>query len=155
MLTISAYLDEVKKKAGISTDKELADRLGIKNSAVCHLRSGENHPSDETCKKLAGLAGDPVETVLLLAAESRAPESTRKAWEHILKTWAKASGFVLLAVLWWAGYFPHASTLPLLGASLSGLQTMDIMSNCLPALAALPVLIYSLKKSLYPPNILI
>ncbi len=104
MRPIEKYLDDVKRKAGLPTDKALADRLGIKHPSICRIRSGEQTPSDETCARLAALAGDPVEKVLLLAAESRAPKSTRKAWHNILKRMVKSGAFTLMLLvgLTWA-----------------------------------------------------
>ena len=126
MTPIAKYLSELKAKKGLKSDRQFAIQIGISTGMVCNILAGANVPSDEACKKIATFAGDPLEKVLLLAAESRAPESTRKAWEKI----AKASGFLLLAYLWWTGHL-HAdqTALPLLGASLTTSHTMDIMSN--------------------------
>lgn len=99
MRPIERYLNEIKKRKGIETDSELAARLGIKQPSLCLIRKGTNTPSDELCKRMAALAGDPVEKALILAAESRAPESTRNAWERIFKAAVQAGVVTSFALL--------------------------------------------------------
>lgn len=99
MRPIEKYLDEVKGKAGIKTDCELSRRLGIKQPSLVKIRTGENTPSEETCKKLANIAGDPYEKVLLLAQVSKAPDVSKLAWERIMKAAAQAGVFTLSLAL--------------------------------------------------------
>lgn len=88
MRPIEKYLEEVKKKAGLRTDRALAEKLGIRPQAIVLIKQGVNTPCDETCKKLAELIGDPPEKVLLLAQISKAPDVTRPAWERIFQAMA-------------------------------------------------------------------
>lgn len=99
MRPIEKYLDEVKNKAGIKTDCELSKKLGIKQPSLVKIRNGENTPSEETCKRLSEIAKDPYEKVLLLAQVSKASETSKNAWEHILKAASKAGLFTLLLTL--------------------------------------------------------
>lgn len=135
MRPIEKYLNEVKIKTGISTDKDLALALHMSPTIVCYFRKGST-PSDDVCRKLAKLAGDPVEKVLLLAAESRAPESTRAAWEHIFKAAAKAGCFTLTVVAMLSfGVAANAAPLPCNVSAhnydlhAQSVVRMDIMSN--------------------------
>lgn len=139
MRPIEKYLDEVKEKAGFKTDKELAERLGVKPSAICQIKSGNNTPSEEHCKKLAALAGDPYEKVLLLAQVSKAHEGSRLAWERILKYAAKG-GLALAVTLVLAG------ALPLL------IGTVAHNGYYVKFLILIPVLSYSLIKTPFPPR---
>lgn len=95
MRPIEAYVTDVMKKKGIKSFNQLSQELRVSHNAVFNIMSKGGTPSDELCKKLADLAGDPVEKVLILAAESRAPESTKNAWERILKAAAQAGVFTL------------------------------------------------------------
>ena len=112
MRPIELYLEEVKKKAGLKTDKELALKLGIKPSSICHIKNGNNTPSEEHCKILAALAKEPFEKVLLLAQVSKASETSRSSWERILKTAIKAGMFTMGLCMFWlaAPTLTHAST---------------------------------------------
>lgn len=92
---IEAYISEVMKKKGLRSFSQLSQKLEMNHNAIFNIMSKGGTPSDELCKRLADLAGEPVEKVLLLAAESRAPESTRNAWERILKAAAQAGVFTL------------------------------------------------------------
>jgi transcriptional regulator with XRE-family HTH domain len=112
MRPIGNYIEEVKKKAGFKTDKELAIRLGVNPTAIFLIKNGTNTPSEENCKKLAELAKDPYEKVLLLAQVSKASETSKKAWEHILKT-AIEAGICTVLLLCFSMASPtlsHAST---------------------------------------------
>lgn len=124
MRPIERYLNEIKKKKGIETDSELAARLGIKHPSICLIRKGTNTPSDELCRRMAELAGDPVEKALILAAESRAPESTRNAWERILKAAAKAGVFTLSLMLFTTIFTPSNAE-----ASASPALTQTVATN--------------------------
>lgn len=112
MRPIEKYLLEVKEKVGIKTDRALANALGMKQSSLYLIKSGVNTPSEETCKKLANIAGDPYEKVLLLAQVSKAPELSRPAWERIMKAAAQAGVFTLsLALLTLAAPAPSQAAI--------------------------------------------
>lgn len=152
---IEKYLEDVKIKAGIKTDRELATKLGVKPQAISAIKSGFNTPSEEHCKKLADLAKDPYEKVLLLAQVSKASETSKGAWERILKATAKAGIFTLGLVLVYLMKDQSSdalTTLPLIGSFVSS-RGLDIMSNVVPFLALVPVLLYSLRKSLETPKL--
>ncbi len=111
MRPIETYLEEVKKKAGLKTDKELAVKLGVKPAAICQIKNGSNTPSEAHCKILAELAKEPYEKVLLLAQVSKASETSKSTWERILKTAIKAGMFTMGLCLFWlaAPTLSHAS----------------------------------------------
>ena len=94
MQTFADYISGVIKRKQLR-QKDLIPILGVSKGAISGYVNGKNVPEDIVCKKLAELAGDPIEKVLLLAAEARTPEPTRKAWHKILTKYAKVSGFMV------------------------------------------------------------
>lgn len=91
MRPIEEYIIEVKKRKKITSNARLAHTLDISQSVLCYVMKGVTTPSDTVCKKLSDLSGDPLEKVLLLAAESRAPECSKAAWHNLFK----ASGYAI------------------------------------------------------------
>lgn len=81
---IVKYIEDLQKRKSLK-DKDIAERLGIKPSSMHHLKHGLTIPSDINCLKLAEIASDPPEKVLLIAAESRAPKEARPFWHNILE----------------------------------------------------------------------
>ena len=92
------YLEGVKAKLGIKSDRALGVKIGMSSPAITSIMQGVTLPSDENCLKLAKLAGDDPEKVLLLANKSRAPENSKPYWDSILRKVA-ASSLVILFVL--------------------------------------------------------
>lgn len=129
MRPIEKYLDEVKKKREIPSENAFARTLGMKPSSLYLIRRGVNTPSEETCKKIAELAGDSYEKVLLLAQLSKAPEVSKHAWERILK-YAVKGGLAMGLALLISSLLPSndSMTTPLI-ASFIAPQAVDIMSN--------------------------
>ncbi len=95
---IVSYIADLQEKTGLK-DAEIAEKLGIKPSSMNHIKYGMTVPKDETCRRLAELAGDPPEKVLLLAAESRAPEALKPVWHNIIKKMAKSGLFTLMLLV--------------------------------------------------------
>ncbi len=97
MKTIPEILDIVKKKAGIKNDYNLGLKIGISTGAMFEFRHGKSIPSDDTCIKLANLAGEDAEKIILIAHASRAEsKEATKIWNGILK---KAIGFSIVIIL--------------------------------------------------------
>jgi transcriptional regulator with XRE-family HTH domain len=100
MTDIIKYLEGVKVKLGISSDRALAHKIGITQSAISNIMAGASIPSDETCIKIAELAGDDPALVILMAHKSKASEATKKHWAKIFKTvTAAALGFLVMISL--------------------------------------------------------
>ena len=92
------YLEGAKAKVGIKTNNEMARRIGLTSPGFFAIMQGRVVPSDDTCIKIAEVAGDDAERVLLLARKARAPESSKPYWDSILRKVA-ASSLVILFVL--------------------------------------------------------
>lgn len=85
MTEMAKYLTEVKAKLGIKSDSQLALKIGISQTMVSHIMLGYTAPGDDVCVKIAKIAGDSPEYVMLLAHKSKATEATRPYWDHIFK----------------------------------------------------------------------
>lgn len=97
MKTIPKILDHVKEKAGIKNDYNLSLKMGLTPEAIRQFRNNKSIPSDETCIKLANLAGEDAEKIILIAHAARAEsKEATKIWNGILK---KAIGFSLIILL--------------------------------------------------------
>ena len=63
--SVPFYMDAAKRCLGITSDRELCKRLGLKsNNAANFWRNGKHLPSDETMVKLANLAREDVAQAL-------------------------------------------------------------------------------------------
>lgn len=78
------YLEGVKAKMGITSDRQLAMKIGVSPAYFSNIRLGQV-PHDDICLKIAELTGDNPEYVILLAHKSKANEATRPYWDHIFK----------------------------------------------------------------------
>lgn len=96
MTEFSDYLKAVRFKTGIKNDRQLALRLGLSMAAIYNITRANTIPSDEICLRIAALAGDDPEKVLLLAQKSRAPEAAKKHWESIMRKVAASCAFFLV-----------------------------------------------------------
>ncbi|MBI4847544.1 MAG: helix-turn-helix domain-containing protein [Nitrospirae bacterium] len=91
MTEFATYVEGIKVKLGIKSDRELALKLGIAPPSLCNIVNGHGIPSDDTCLKIAALAGDDPEQVLLLAHKSKASEKSKPYWDSLLKKVAAMS----------------------------------------------------------------
>ena len=76
-----------KEACGVSYDKDLAPRLGVRPSAISNYRKGVSHPDAVVCATLAGLTGVPLACVLGVIGEARAISREEKAvWRKLAAT---------------------------------------------------------------------
>ena len=59
MKSLKRYLDETKRKYGLTRNDELGQKLGVPNNHLSHWYHGVCHPTDEAMVKLARLLTDP------------------------------------------------------------------------------------------------
>lgn len=94
-MDVQQLLDAAKKAQGLTTDKGLADALGITKQAVSNWRKGVSLPDTVTCATLAGLTGIPLARVLGIVGEARAISREEKAvWRKL----AASVGIFLIAL---------------------------------------------------------
>lgn len=85
------YMIGVKAKTGVKSSRELARKIGLSQPQMNNIMQGMSTPSDATCLKIAEFAGDDPAQVILLAHASKAPASTRKHWDRMLKALTAAA----------------------------------------------------------------
>lgn len=60
-----SVLDEAREMHGFTSDRQLADRLGMSESAIRNLRHGRTSPTVGTLLKLRKLTGIPLEALIV------------------------------------------------------------------------------------------
>lgn len=86
-MDVNSLLDQAKEVCGVSYDKDLAPRLGVRPSAISNYRKGVSHPDAVVCATLAGLTGVPLARVLGVIGEARAISREEKAvWRKLAAT---------------------------------------------------------------------
>lgn len=85
MTDIVKYIEGIKVGKGIKSDRQLAALVGITQPSMTNILGGLSVPKDETCVKIAELAGEDPAIVILLAHKSKASEATKKHWAKIFK----------------------------------------------------------------------
>ena len=80
---LSAYLQNLKEQLNIRNNGELATQLKIDEQRVSRWCNGEEIPDDDSCIKLAFIAGDDPAKVLVLKNLSSASIMARAFWEKL------------------------------------------------------------------------
>ncbi|BCX89519.1 hypothetical protein MIN45_P1892 [Methylomarinovum tepidoasis] len=85
------YIEEAKKKLGISSDNELAKRIGVNRAAVSQWKHGKSTMDVYACFQIAEILGiDPVEIITAANLEREKKEERRRYWEKFsrMRGWA-------------------------------------------------------------------
>lgn len=94
-MTPTEYIDAAKEKMGLSSDYELAKRLGIPNANLPGMRRGErNIPLDVAFKLAITLELDPAQVVADLEAQREKNPKRREFWAGFTR---RAAAVVVLA----------------------------------------------------------
>jgi hypothetical protein len=109
MTEFAKYLEGVKIKLGIKSDRELGLRIGITQPSICSIMKGLTIPTDDKCLKIAEIAGDDPEKVLLLAHKSKASEKSRPYWDSLLKKVVNMSLIIFLTLAFLPLFSPFSS----------------------------------------------
>jgi hypothetical protein len=83
MQDLSAYLKNLKDHLGVEKTGELALQLRIAEQRFSRWCDGEEIPDDESCVKIAIMAGDDPAKILILKHLATAPIMARDPWEKI------------------------------------------------------------------------
>lgn len=98
MLSIK-YLDDTKKKLGVSSDYALAKQTGISQEAISQYRNGKRVMDDYTAAKLAEvLEIDPLEVIATANADREKDENRANFWRVLAKKRAAPIAAILLLV---------------------------------------------------------
>ena len=83
MQNLSEYIQDLKNQLKMQEKQELAERLNIDEQTILGWGKGEQIPDDDTCIRLAFIAGDDPARVLVLKHLSSASIMSRDFWEKI------------------------------------------------------------------------
>ena len=87
MSTTNKLLDRYLQTCTSRMDKEIAERLRVKHSAVSNWRHGRAHPDAESIEKMANAIGEPVGPWLAAIEASRARSpAARQVWLRLAAT---------------------------------------------------------------------
>lgn len=94
-MNVLDLLDQAKQQQGITTDKALAEAVGVTKQSVSNWRKGVSLPDVVACGKLAKLTAVPLAKVLGIVGEQRAISRDEKAvWKQL----ATAAAVALCAI---------------------------------------------------------
>ena len=97
MRTLDNYLDRARQAAGLTSDRQLAIRLGKDAGTVWQFRHGRAWPSDETMLTLAAIAGVAQAEALLELNRWRTEGTAAAAVYRDLARKIAGAGAVVLA----------------------------------------------------------
>lgn len=98
MKTASDYLDAIRARHGLDSDRKAALLLGLSQSAMVRYRHGHDAFSDETARRVAELLDlDPEEVFIAANAQRAKDEQSRAVWESLMKRAGYAAGVILIA----------------------------------------------------------
>jgi len=83
MRDLSAYIRNLKEQLSTQKSEELAAQLDTDEQRVLRWCNGEEIPDDDSCIKLAFIAGDDPAKVLILRHLSSASLMGRDIWEKV------------------------------------------------------------------------
>lgn len=90
------YLDAVKARISVTSDYELAKRLGVQRGPLSQMRSGERAvPLDVAFKIAITLELDPAEVVADLEAQRAKTPKAREFWAGFISHARQAAAVVL------------------------------------------------------------
>ena len=121
MQDLSAYIQNLSEQLSSRKNGELATQLNIDEQRVSRWCNGEEIPDDESCLKLAYLAGDDPAKVLILKQLASASITARAFWEKVSIKFRDGRTF-LKSLDKGAQYDRRHSVIPLTGADRRSLD---------------------------------
>lgn len=80
------FLDAIRVRYGLTSDYQLAKRLGVTHGAISHYRAGRSQLDDAMAIRVAGLLDlDPGYVVSCAHAERAKDDETRAMWTQLAK----------------------------------------------------------------------
>jgi len=77
------FLDAVKKKHGLTSDYQLAGKLGLSRAAISRFQQGKDFLGDETAIKVADLLDlDPSYVAACIHSERAKQPAVKAMWKH-------------------------------------------------------------------------
>lgn len=94
------FLDEVKRRHGLTSDYQLAKKLGFSASRIAQYRISQRELDDEGCVRVAELLEIPPAYVMACIAAARAKDAAiKKHWEEAASYLKNGTAAVLLVVV--------------------------------------------------------
>lgn len=91
------YLNEVKSKLNMHTDKELADHYGVTKAAISQYKSGARIMENEMCLAVAlDLDADPMKIIMAADVERASRAGQHSLWEVFSQRMAATAASALL-----------------------------------------------------------
>lgn len=98
MKTAADYLDAIRARHQLNSDRKAAAMLGVSSPSVVRFRKGEDSFSDATAAKVADLLDcDPEEVMIAAHAERAKDDRTRALWARLAKKAGYTAGIVAMA----------------------------------------------------------
>ncbi len=82
-MTLDELLNRVKAVTGLTSNRQIAQRLDISPNNLSSWKRGICHPSDDTVMALCNLAGEPPEPWLIALNQWRNTGPTRQVYRNI------------------------------------------------------------------------
>ena len=93
----SEYLDQLRKKFELTSDYQVAKKLGCSRTRVSNYRTGAHFFDDAMCIKIASLLELPEALILAdIQAERSKADDVKHAWEKIADHFRKSAAAVVL-----------------------------------------------------------
>jgi transcriptional regulator with XRE-family HTH domain len=94
----AAYLEEVKAKLGLSTDKEVADYFNVTKAAISQYKSGARIMENEMCLAVAmTLEIDPLKVIMAADIDRATRSGQHSLWEKIMARGTAVAASTVLA----------------------------------------------------------
>lgn len=91
------YLEDARKKFGVKTDAELAEKLGISRGAVSHYTTGRRIMDEETCLAVAlALELNPLEVMMAAGIDRAEKAGQQSLWTVFSQRMAATAASALL-----------------------------------------------------------
>lgn len=100
-MRIEKFLDAAMEALSLTTDKQLAEALGVKPNTLSQWRKGTRTVDNETCLQLAQVLNmtDPMPVIMAADMDRAERAGQRSLWEVFSRRMAQAAAPATLAVL--------------------------------------------------------
>ncbi|ULX54057.1 Cro/Cl family transcriptional regulator [Cupriavidus taiwanensis] len=129
-MRIEKFLDAVMEALGLTTDKQLAEALGVKANTLSQWRKGTRTVDNETCLQIAQALNmiDPMPVIMAADMDRAERAGQRSLWEVFSRRMAHSAAPATLAVL--AVSVTKFVTSPTLQASIDAISQGVVCILC-------------------------
>ena len=83
-MELGEVIKELRQKQGM-TQKELGERCGISDQAICNIETGKTYPPKGMLGKICRALGETISYLLAKSAEDDVPEDRRVVYRALLE----------------------------------------------------------------------